>query len=162
MFISGLLPSRLIIGLVETSRIIGDINKSPFVFKAHGLTNVTIQVNGDSTETYNQELCFNDNGPRYIEAYDHMFKALGCSHSPCTIDLTAEEFKDNKFLMIYDITPPGEMNTLPRYGNIKIELKFRVPTDKNLTVLCYTETQAVLNIDHVKSIYYKDFTQVGK
>jgi hypothetical protein len=153
----------VVLGLVATNRVIGSYNVSPFKFEPHNISIVSLQVNGDTTETHTQELCTVEGSVKAIEAYENVFQTLNLSHTPCTIDLKYDEFKKSKTLFVFELNKhsPGSL-PLPRYGNIKIELKFRVPTVTPLTVMCYTETNSMLHIDHVKSVYFKDFIQPGK
>jgi len=158
--ITGLLPSRLVIALVETTNIIGSYATTPFDFDHFDLSHINVTVNGENTESFPQDLDFTSaGGKRVIEAYDNVFKGLGICNSPCTIDFSLEEFKRGKTVFVYEITPFGDVNSLPRFGSVKVELKFKKATTKSITVLCYTETQAVLHIDHLKNVYYKDYSQ---
>lgn len=157
--VQGLLPSRLVLAFVATENLAGSESQllNPFNYEHHNISNLTVTVNGDHSESHSLDLSFNDKR-RYVEAYYNIFKSLGLNNSPSSIDMTLEEFAKGKALYVYEITPSSDINSLPRYGNVKIEIRFATAPSKPLTVLCYTETQAVLNIDEHRNIYYKDYS----
>jgi len=160
--ITGLLPNRLVIGIVETSNLVGTYKTNPFYFGHHNLSHINVTVNGSNGESFPLDLDFTTvGGKRMLEAYDNVFKGLGICNSPNTIDFTLDEFKTGKTLFVYEISPFGDVNSIPRFGSLKVELKFQQATTKSLTVLCYTESQAILHIDHLKNVYYKDYSHVG-
>jgi len=155
--LSGELPSRLVVAIVKTSDMIGDITSNPFVFGGYDLKSIQISVNSDNNDSRYLEVDFSKNNIRIKEAVYNIFKSLGIDNCDASIDFTEEDFVNDRALYVYDISPVWDGLPPPRHGNIKIDLKFSKQTADPLTVICYTEIPTVLNIDKTKQVFFSDF-----
>jgi len=154
--LSGLLPERLVIGLVPTAYYMGTITTNPFTFSDYELSNISVTYNGDHTDVRIMDVDFRDGTKRVLRAYQNIYKGLGIANCDAGLDYTMDDFLKYKTLFVYDFGNVSEVCTRPNYGNIKIELKFRTALTDALTVVCYTESQSVLHIDKHKNIFFKD------
>jgi hypothetical protein len=154
--IQGKLPTRMVVALVPTASLVGTVVTNPFNYTDHALSNITVTVNGDTTQSFPMEVDFRDTSQRVVQAYDNIFRSLGISNLDCNVDLTKENFIKGKTFFVYEITPTSDEKTPPSYGNVKIELKFREELKDSLTVLVYTETPNSLHIDKHKNVFFKE------
>jgi hypothetical protein len=154
--IQGKLPTRMVVALIPTAAAVGTVTTNPFNYTDHTLSNITVTVNGDTTQSFPMDVDFRDTTERIVLAYDNVFRSLGISNLDCNIDLTKANFKNGKAFFVYEITPTSDEKTPPSYGNVKIELKFRTALTEALTVLVYTETPNTLYIDKHKNVFFKD------
>lgn len=156
--LTGQVPDRLIIGIVNSQNLHGTQQTNPFVFKDFNLNYINVSIDGDQVSGRPIDLDFTEKSPKFMRAYLNIFDSLGYTDCDVGIDLTLEEFKKGKQLYVFQLRPLTESFTLPRYGNVKIELKWNPGTTCPLSVLCYVEYQSVLYIDNTKSVYYKDYS----
>ena len=152
--LTGLLPDRIIIGLVESSKYIGTIVSNPFEFKDFQLSYIDVSVNGENSSNLATHVNFAQN--QYIQLYYNLFDGLGVTNDDTGIELTRTEFKTCP-LMAYNLRHVKDGFTTPKHGNVKIELKFRRGLEHAVTVVVYAEYQSILYIDKNKNIFYKDY-----
>ena len=154
--LSGYLPSRVIIGIIDTANFTGAFDKNPFNFQHNGLTKIKLTVNSDKT----LEQGFDLDVPKHkwLQSYCNLFAGLGCSHTDPSIDISMHQFKDGKFLHIFDLNHSlndGSFN-LPKHGTINIHLQFKSASNKSLTVVVYAEYGMCVNIYNDRSIDFTD------
>jgi hypothetical protein len=153
--LSGMLPDRLIIAMVPTVAVHGSYEHYPYAFEGYGLGSITVSANGD--QLYQQVYQVNFDQKRYVEPYYFMFEALGVGPLSEGPNITLEEFRKIKTFFIFNIRDMKEDFCIPRYGNIRVELKFNTPTPFGLTVFVHADYQSVMYIDKHKGISWKDF-----
>jgi hypothetical protein len=156
--ITGQVPDRVIVGIVSSQNLHGTQTTNPFVFKDHNLRYINASVDGDQISGRPLELSFQADGARFMRAFYNIFDSLGYTDCDVGLDMTFEEFKNGKQLYVFQLRPLSDSFTTPKYGNVKLELKFNPGTTESLTVVVYAEYQSVLYIDNTKSIYYKDYS----
>ena len=140
----GLVPSRLIIGLVSSSAYIGDYKKSPFNFKTFDANYVGLFVDGQSLPT--QPLQPNYDQKNYLECY----RSLATFRSD--IDISREQYVKGYCLYVLDLNPYYSFNT-KRKGHCRLEIKFAKPLEESVTVVMYATFPEVLYIDQARSVF---------
>ena len=159
VFKGGQLPQRLVIAIAPSTNVNGSVITNPFVFSDFNLSHINVSVNEDTSEAFPLKVDFRLGSLRVKEALSNLFRSIGIENKDASIDYNVADFVNNKTLFVYEISPITDARTPPRFGNIKIEFRFREDTKQPLTVLCYTETQGVLNIDKNKSVFFRDYSQ---
>jgi hypothetical protein len=154
--INGLLPDRLIVALVPTIAVHGGYDQNPFGFGNCGLGSIVVSANGD--QVYRQEYQVNFDQNQCVEPFYYLFEALGVGPFSEGPHITLDEFKNGKTFFVFNIRDIKEDFCVPRYGNVRIDLKFHTATPYGLTVLLHTDNQGVLYIDKNKAITFKDYT----
>lgn len=154
--LNGLLPDRLIVALSASNAVNGVSTASPFDFAHYGLTNITVSANGD--QTYFRSIDVDFPNLKYGEAYHNMFNALGLSQSSDGPNINYEDFANGKALYVFNLRHSNDGFCLPRFGNVKIDLKFSTALTSALTVVCHADYQSVLFVDNQKNIYFKDYS----
>jgi hypothetical protein len=156
--LSGQLPDRIILCLVNSQWWHGTQVSNPFVFKGYNLSYINVSLDTDQITSRPFELDFSDTQPRYMRAYYNIFDTLGYSDCDVGLDMTLDEFKNGKQFYTFQLRHLTDNFLTPKYGSVKIELKFKPGTTVPLTVLCYAEYQSVLYVDSSKNIYFKDYS----
>lgn len=160
--ICGELPSRMVIAIVNTADMIGNMKANPFIFGGKKLSNINITVNSDSNDSRDLEVCYDEGSLRVKQALHNLYRSLGIDDSDCSIDLSEADFINGRILYVYDFTSAAEEGIPPaKYGNVKIDLTFKTSTTTPLTVLVYTETPSILNIDRNKKVYFSSVSSVA-
>lgn len=155
--LNGVLPYRLVLGLLDTAAISGSYGSNPLSFVDNGLNKVSIVVNSDKSTEHVVEL--DVAGGRYMEAYHNVFAGLGCSSEDPSVDLTVNEFVKGKLFFVFDLAHSlndGNLS-IPKNGSISIHLRFKTATTKSLTAMLYLEYPAVLQIHYDKTVEFQEF-----
>jgi len=94
---------------------------------------------------------------QYVQLYSNLFEGLGVSNDDVGLDITREEYKKHP-LLIYNLRHMRDGFALPKYGSVKLDLKFKETLKQSVTVIVHAEYQSVLHIDKSKNVYFKDFS----
>ncbi|XP_060557397.1 uncharacterized protein F54H12.2-like [Ruditapes philippinarum] len=142
----GLIPSKLIVGLVSSNSFNGDYSKNPFDFKHFNCNFIGFYIDGQSIPS--QPLQPNYSANQYVDCY----RGLGLYRND--IDVTLEDYKNGYCLYVLDIDPYHSFNT-KRRGHCRLELKFAVALPESVTLIMYASFPETLNIDKSRAVFLK-------
>jgi hypothetical protein len=109
--LNGVLPDRLIIGLVSSSSLNGELHSSPFDFQDYGLKEITVSANGEQYYTRTYKVDFEKE--RIAEVYYNLYNGLGltgCNEGP---DITLFQYRNGKTLFVFNIRHINDGFCLP-------------------------------------------------
>lgn len=155
--ITGFLPDRIVIGLVNSRNVHGTYASNPLVFEHFGLQHISVTCNSEVITNYAMDVDFDND--RALRAYASVFEGLGLADCDSGVDLTLEEYKSSKTFFVYDLRHLRNAFCPPRHGNCVINLKFKTALTEVLTVMCYLEYQSVLHINSDRNVFFKDFSK---
>ncbi|GFV49225.1 uncharacterized protein F54H12.2 [Trichonephila clavipes] len=148
---NGILPSRMVFGLISNSAFNGDFKLNPFNFKNYNLSYISLSENGVQipmsayTPSYKNNL--------YSRNYLSLFTDLAQHNT----NITLEEYKNNTCLYVFDLTQDysasDPFNNIARSGDISIHLKFDEVLPETVTLLVYMEMQSLIEIDKSRNIF---------
>ena len=147
---NGILPDRMIIGLVEQSWKDGHFQQNPFNFQHFNLNYVAVYINGELFDGKALKPDFREASRNTLEAYKSLYRAMGNDFINKSIGISYEEYHQGFVLYGYDLTPDGSAGTGPtslREGNLRIELGFRELPARALTLIVYAEQPSRMEID---------------
>ncbi|GFV12877.1 uncharacterized protein TNCV_581911 [Trichonephila clavipes] len=149
--VNGILPSRMILGLVSNSTFNGNFQKNPFNFKNYNLSYISLSENGVQipmsayTPSYKNNL--------FARNYLSLFTDLAQNNT----NVTLEEYKNNTCLYIFDLTQDfsasDTFRNVARSGDISVHLKFDEDLQETLTLLVYMEMQSLIEIDKSRNVF---------
>lgn len=149
LFLGGKIPQRIVIGMVETEAYHGKADKNPFNFKHFDLSEITLYKDGTPYPMPMTRMDFETKDCAH--AYHNFMCALNGDYARFVPAITMEEYMKGYTLFVYDMSPdqmdcinPGSLT--PMNSSIRLELKFRKPTPKNITLLLYSETEHLMEI----------------
>ena len=155
--INGLVPDRLIIGLVLTEAAQGSYKENPFYFDDFKLSQIVVTCN---TESPTQHVINVDKAnSKYTNAFMSLFDAMGITHCDHGLDLRLAEYIAGKALFGFDLRNLSDGFAIPRHGNVSIHLKFATALAKGVTVIVYPEYPSVMYINNNKQIMFKDYAR---
>ena len=67
------------------------------------------------------------------------------------INLTPEQWASDYPIFIFRLAPGG-LPSVPKSGNVRIELKFRVALGANINLVCFAEYASLLEIDRAHNV----------
>jgi len=158
--LNGHLPDRIIIALVLTSYIHGEYNKNSAFFEPFDIGQLSVTCNGN--QIYHQTYNLNFKKLQYTEPYYNLFSALGTDMWSDGPHITLQDFKTGRTMFCFNLRDYKDGFCVPRYGNVRIEMKFNTALEKSVTVLVHADYQSVLQIDNNKNVFFKDFSSTSE
>ena len=166
IFNNGVIPERLIIGLVTNKAYNGDYSLNPFNFGLFALKELKLTVNNAEIP----ETAIDLSTPTgLLKGYNSIFAGDGTMHRGSGNDINRDEWSKGYGLFVYDLTPDGN-GASPHFhirqkGIVDLSLSFSKAVgsadakggDKNvgvLNVFIYAEYQKVLQITKEKTIIF--------
>ena len=166
IFNSGIVPERLIIGLIPNKAYNGDYSLNPFNFGHFALKTIKLAVN--NAEIPETAIDLSDPGDR-IRGYNTLFAGDGTMHRGPGNDISRLDWDGGYGLFIYDLTPDGN-GAAPHFhirqkGVVDLALTFSKAVGSAgadggnkqigaLNVFIYAEYQKVLEITKDKTIIF--------
>lgn len=143
---SGPMPTRICLGLIESTAQAGNYKKSPFNFQPFKVQEIDLRKNGQSltSDPLKIDVAKND----YLQPYFHLQNSIGgfLSNDSCIIPY--ENFKDGKFIYVFDLTSDYEHSLeqfhQPETGNLSIEIRLAEQHNQALTLIVMLEHETIL------------------
>ena len=154
--VTGTLPQKVIIGLLEHTAEQGNYTRPCFKFEHFDLENVSLWINGQPlAKPY--EVNFNTGN--YLRPYSDLYTTNGFlgSHSN---GITLDEYSSTSTLFSFDTSidqssnGSGHVNPV-RKGEITIKFKFRRALQRPITLLVYMEYFDVIEISKSRTVMYE-------
>ena len=139
----GILPRRVVVGLLKTTAYDGRYKENPFNFENLGITSMSLKVNSKSLPNTNG-LKFDFVKNLYLDGY----KSL-CKLSP-DLDITYQEYKEGYTLFAFDLNP--DVSSCEHFSSLQdgiIDLTFqKLEAHKvSYTCICYCEYDNIIELN---------------
>ena len=142
----GLVPSKLVIGLVSSSAYNGDYGKNPLNFQHYNCNSVGLYIDGQSFPTRPLQ-------PNYAaDQFADCYRTMALYRKD--INVSMKEYKNGYCLYVLDIDPFYTFNT-KRKGHCRLELKFSSALPESVTLIMYASLPEILSIDKARAVYVK-------
>lgn len=151
----GQVPTRVIVGLVDTDAFNGRYSKNPFNYKHYSITKVSLQVDG--REQMKPLVCDFDNG-NAVEAFGNLYSVAGKAFKNEDLDVTREDFNAGYTLFCFDLTPDlaaeaGDHFNLVKTGTVRLAIEFGAALQTTVNAIIYGEFQNVIEIDRNMNVH---------
>jgi len=150
---SSSIPSRIVLGFVNSASFIGDVMQNPFKFENCNISSVSLTVNNISVPVRPYNLNFEDKN--YLLPYYMLFTSTGIAGQDTGLWFDRCSYKEFCTLFSFDIVqgsnPNGLLN-LDKTGNVKIEVMFKTPLTRAYHCVVMSEHQSVLEINKFRQI----------
>jgi ribonucleoside-diphosphate reductase beta chain len=146
----GQIPLRIIFGVVTNSAFTGDIAKSPFNFKRHGVTQFQFSIDGKVHPSRPLEVT------NFIEPYTNLFRNTGqyCSNTTCGI--TMDDFQKSFCIHVVNLrcdqSTRNDIYPHRQRGTVSLRMNFEAATSEGLTVVVISEFENIYLIDRLRNI----------
>jgi hypothetical protein len=97
---TGVLPSRVVVGFVETRAFDGTLDSNPFNFQHFGINFLRLKC-GSRVAPYTNGIRMDYSKNMYLQGYNTLFQGL--NNAPC--DITYDEYKGGYNIFIFDMSP---------------------------------------------------------
>jgi hypothetical protein len=156
--ITGQLPVRIILGLVRNDAINGTYSLNPYDFSGHGLSFISLIVNGRTltAKPITPQLTDPEDGLLYARAYETLFSGIDKQFQDAGSGIDISDYKKGYTLFAFKLSEDfgEEYFGLKKEGNLQIDLRFQKPIDHTLNVVLYHEYLNILEIDQNKMVSF--------
>ena len=153
-FVSGVLPQKIIIGLVTNDAANGNYTKNPFNFQHFNLNEISLIVNGSVHGGVPLE--FDYDNDQFENGYWELFSATGKKYRDDGMLIERDDYKSGYALYAYHISPSvcniGEYKDPEQSGNINISCKFAKAIEETLTLCAYLQFESSITINSAKQV----------
>ena len=145
----GKVPKQIIIGLVKSAAINGDLRYSPMNFQPYHLKEVCVNWAADSIEQRIIPLSFSGTG---TTAQDSFLLALSSLEKTAANPLlgnglSVDNYKNGNVLVAVELLPSmSDALSVNRRAQVKLSLSFRQPTAEAITAIVYCLYQNILEL----------------
>lgn len=142
---NGIMPTRVVFGLVDSDAYTGILSKSPFEFKHFNMSSVGLTLNGSSVPYSKMKLDFSNN--LTMMGYNSLF--TGIDNFNKGNNIIREEWSNGYTIFAFDLTSDlcsGSHLDLIEKGNLNIEIDFKLAVPNSVSCVVYMEHQKIIEI----------------
>jgi len=150
---NGVLPKRIVIGLVDAQSFEGAYNLNPFNFKHKTLKYCSLLIDGKMIPQKPLVSDFEKNTT--LRNYFMLLESTGKSFNDAGIGIDRSEYNNGYSLLAFDLTPNLQEDGcyhLIKKGNARLELKFNAPLDTPVNVIVYAEFDSAIKVDKNRAV----------
>lgn len=154
---TGQMPSKLIAGIVTNNAFMGTNSLNPFKFGNNNLIFLVAKINNESFPRNPYMPDFENNN--YQREYYDFFLNIGATQGKDIPKITYESYKSGHCLYAWNFnsdmesTDANEWISVPKQGNMSIELRFKSNLTEALKLICYFQYDNLIEIDSNRNIY---------
>ena len=154
----GLLPCKIIFGLVSNNAYGGSYYLNPFNFSHFDLTYIALHINGELYPKTPYTPDFRDNYDNYRREYYDFLHNLGSTKGGSEPSIDYVNYKKSHCLFAFNLNSDFELPSeseyvnLPKEGFLNIELKFRANLNNALKLVVYAQFDNVIEIDESRNV----------
>ena len=143
--ISGPLPKRIVIGMVESEAYNGSLTKNPFNFQNFSLKELNVTIDGEQLPYQPFQFNYTDSkNPSHVRGYYSLFQGIKNSILNGN-DISFDDYANGYHLIALDLSQDGCLNTdhfnPEKTGNLRINFRFDKVLEKPISVILYYESQ---------------------
>lgn len=144
---TGILPKKVVIGLVDSATFNGSIETNPFNFQHFSLSSIKLRVNGEPIP-YEEISCDYTNNI-YTDAYFSLYQTTRAEwDSPLNMGISYDQYKAGYCLYGFDLGATNDESCLDliKTGKISLNIKLAAATTAAVTIVCYLEFSKLIEI----------------
>ncbi|CAI5669519.1 unnamed protein product [Oreochromis niloticus] len=148
----GAMPKYVVLGMVHHDAFTGRRDLSPFNFRHNDVEYLALCQDGRQVPAKAFQPQF-DRGNSVREFY-HMFSATGRHLKDLPLSIDRQEFNEGYALFAFNLEPSEDADALSPVsnGNLRLEMRFRVPLPQTTTLIVYACYDSILEIDSKRQV----------
>ena len=146
--VNGILPHRVIVGLVDSAAFNGTIQTNPLNFQHFNLSSIVLRESGIPVPY--EEISVDFTNDLYNEGFFSLYQAAGKSwDSPNNLGLRYDQYKAGYALYGFNLSNTADHNCLDliKTGKLSLNIKLSEPSTASITIIVYLEYNKVIEID---------------
>ena len=150
--INGVIPRKIVLGLVSSRAFTGIKSANPFNFNHFNIQNLVLRVNNKAMPFENIEMDFEHGNVG--QGYFVLLHGTNRLHRNKDADLTLADFKNGNTLFAFDLTPDMSNShfNLLKEGTVSLEIRLSQPCSDSVTIVVYSEYDNVISIDKDRNV----------
>ena len=155
--ITGILPRRIFVMMVEQSAFSGSYTKNPFYFDHNNLSQLVCYIGGTAFPSQAMRPDFEKN--LYVREFVALYQALNQNGTDSYSEISRKDFKDGNTIFAINLTPdlssgPGAIGhyNLVNRGELRLHIKFAKELKATTTLLIYQEFDSIIEIDELGQV----------
>lgn len=152
---TGILPRRVIVGIVTSKAYNGSLHANPLNFEHMKLRSIILKKNDKPLPFKQIECNFTENS--FGQSYFSLFHGTGRLFRDQKIDLTPNRYKNGHTLYVFDLSQDwAESNaSLLEEGKLSLEIKLHEALSQTAVIVVYQETENIIEIDANRNVKYE-------
>ena len=148
----GAIPKYVVLGLVDHNAFTGRRDLSPFNFKHNDVEYLALCQDGRQVPAKAFQPQF-DRGNSVREFYN-IFSATGRHLKDLPLSIDRKEFNEGYALFAFNLEPTEDNDALSPIsnGNLRLEMRFRVPLPQTTTLIVYACYNSILEINAKRQV----------
>ena len=149
---SGVMPTRVVFGFLDTAANDGSYKTNPFEFKNFNIKELNLKVASKSVP-YSTPLTFDFENDDYINGYIGLFKNIREAPN----DITYKDYKNGNTLFAFDLTPDlccSDHYNLTKDGSLDLDVTLSKAINNIITVIAYLEFDNILEINNKRQVIF--------
>ena len=155
----GEVPSKLIVGIVNTEAYEGSYKLNPYRFQPFDIDTLAFYV--DDEPRPRQPFSFNTRDDGYIEGLQSLYEVTGKWTKNTDLIVDRESYRQGLFLVAFDVdgaTSPNLTSYVGKisHGRTRLYIKFKKALPHNVTIIVYGAFQEIAQIDQARNVFLKE------
>ncbi|XP_071402891.1 uncharacterized protein F54H12.2-like [Centroberyx affinis] len=148
----GTMPKYLVLGMVNHEAFTGRNDLSPFNFIHNDVEYMALCQDGRQVPAKAFQPQFNNN--QSVREFYNMFTATGRHLKDLPLCINREDFQQGYALFVFNLNPEEDSNALSPVssGNLRLEMRFRVPLPHTTTLIVYACYDSILEINSKRQV----------
>ena len=154
---TGILPRRVVVGLVSSAAFNGTLHKSPLNFHTYNLQSIQLRRNGQALPFDRIEMDYERK--EILPGYLSLYQGMGRLFTDQTNGITMEDYLTSGLcLYMFDISQDGmESNlSLLQEGKLSLQIQLATALTESVTIVVYMEREGMIEIDKDRNVVYED------
>ena len=154
LFAGGYIPKKVVVCMVSSDAQAGNLTKSPFNYQDYNLRTLTLSI-GEETACgimYQPEY----SNEAHVIPYLNNFKANGKWDNSESLAIERYDFKLGYCIYTWQLDPIAVHmgSSLQKRQNARIAMNFSEPLSESITLLVYSESDRLLQLDNSRGVIY--------
>ena len=156
--VTGVLPKRVIMGMVTTDAFNGHRHQNGFNFQDFGIQSLVLRKNGIAVPF--DRINYNFENQEYLKGYFGLLFSCGLWNDETKNNgITLKDYKTGYTLFGFNLSPDetlGENLNLITEGHLSFDLRLKAGHGSSITIICYLEYDTVMEINANRDIIYNE------
>ena len=158
----GLVPTKMIVGMVSQDNYLGNFQTNPFYFEHFNIRSIGLEIGNERIPAEPYEFDFEKNP--YLDGLMSLYRCSDKVWENTDLGITRELYQNGLTLIGFNVDPTAPSNVdylgVPRRGNLNMSIKFKKATPCNVTVIVYAVFPGRVDIDNTRLVIPYDVKQL--
>lgn len=149
----GQIPKFVVIAFVDNEAYTGSYARNPFNFGNYNTEFISLYADGQPHPARPFQPFFQRG--QYVREYYQLIESTGRHLKDRSLAITRSDFGSGYTLFCFNLEPDGGGSgnvSLIKNGNVRLEVRFRNPLPRTVTLICYSVFDSVIEISNRRQV----------